>query len=411
MVFFMGHKIYNEAKWEERTLTMSELTSKLNGLLQQAIDRGEIAGANLLIIKDGSDLVYTEAGYANVDKAIPFKRDTICRIYSMSKPITAVAAMILVERGQLELGQPVGDILPEFRDMKVYEDGRRVPAKRCMLVKDLMCMTSGLSYGGEDTAGQQVWRILEDMDARLYGTNPVSTEELVKRIASCDLSFHPGDQWMYGTSADVLGYVIQKVTGVSYGEFLQKEIFGPLGMADTGFYVPEEKKGRLADVYERTPDGIKVYETNHLGIRYNGVGAPAFESGGAGLLSTVDDYAKFAMMLMNDGTYNGVQILKPATVDFMTKAKLTPWQQESVWRSWDGMYGYTYSNLLRIMAEPGMAQFNTWKGEYGWDGWLGTYFINSPSNKVTILMMCQRRDAGTMDVTKRIRNVLAANLD
>lgn len=390
---------------------MSELTSKLNGLLQRAIHNGEIAGANLLIIKDGKELVYTEAGHANIEKNVPFKRDTICRIYSMSKPVTSVAAMILMERGKLELGQPVGDILPAFRDMKVWEDGKQVPAKRWLLVKDLLCMTSGLSYGGEDVAGQQVWRILEDMDARLYEDNPVSTEEFAERIAACDLSFHPGAEWMYGTSADILGCVIQKVTGMPYGEFLKKEIFEPLGMTDTGFYVPEEKKHRLAEAYERTADGVKVYETNHLGIRYNGVGAPAFESGGAGLLSTVDDYAKLAAMLMNGGTYNGVQILKPKTVEFMTTAKLTPWQQESVWKSWDGMYGYTYSNLLRIMIEPGMAQFNTWKGEYGWDGWLGTYFCNSPSNKVTILLMCQRRDAGTMDVTKRIRNVLAANLD
>ncbi len=389
---------------------MSELTNKLNALLQRAIANGEIAGANLLIMKDGKELAYTEAGCANVEKGTAFKRDTICRIYSMSKPITSVAAMILMERGQLELGQPVGDILPSFRDMKVWEDGRRVPAKRCLLVKDLLCMTSGLSYGDEGTAGQQVWRILENMDARLYSDNPMTTEEFTERVAACDLSFHPGDAWMYGTSADILGMVIKKITGMPYGDFLKKEIFEPLGMNDTGFYVPEEKKSRLADAYERTPDGIKLYETNHLGIRYNGVGYPAFESGGAGLLSTVDDYAKLATMLLNGGTYNGVQILKPSTVEYMTTAKLTPWQQESLWRSWDGMYGYTYSNLLRIMVEPGMAQFNTWKGEYGWDGWLGTYFINSPSNNVTILMMCQRRDAGTMDVTKRIRNVLAANI-
>lgn len=390
---------------------MGDLTNKLNVLLNQAIENCEIAGANLLLIKDGKEIAYTEAGYANVEKKKPFKRDTISRIYSMSKPVTSAAAMILMERGLLELGQPVGDILESFRDSKVWESDRLIPSRRCLLVKDLLSMTSGLSYGGVDPAGQEVWRILEDMDARLYGDNPVSTMEFAERIGKCGLSFHPGDKWMYGTSADILGAIIEKITGMPYADFLRKEIFEPLGMNDTGFYVPEEKRHRLADVYEKTSDGMKLYETNHLGIKYTMDKEPAFQSGGAGLVSTIDDYSRFATMLMHKGTYEGRQILKPHTVEFMTTGKLTPWQQDSLWRSWEGMYGYGYGNLMRVMEEPGMAFFETWKGEYGWDGWLGTYFCNSPSNKVTILMTCQRRDAGTMDVTKRIRNVIASNID
>lgn len=389
---------------------MSELTGKLNAVLQQAIDRGEIAGANLLIIRDGRELAYTEVGYANIEQKKPYTRDTICRFYSLSKPITATAAMILMERGQLELGQPVGDIIEAFKDMKVWENGRRVPVRRNLLVKDLLCMTSGLSYGGEDIAGQQVWRILEEMDERLYSDNPMTTMEYIERLGRCELSFHPGEAWAYGTSADVLGAVIQTITGMQYGEFLKQEIFEPLGMTDTGFYVPEEKQHRLADAYEKTPEGVRLYVTNNLGIKYTMDKPPAFESGGAGLVSTIEDYSKFATMLIEKGSYNGRQILKPKTVVYMTTGKLTPWQQESVWKSWEGMYGYGYSNLIRIMEEPGMAQFNTWKGEYGWDGWLGTYFCNSPSNNVTILLTTQRRDAGTMDMTKRIRNVIAAEI-
>ncbi len=389
---------------------MSELTSKLNAVLQQGIEKGEIAGANLLIMKDGKELVYTEAGYANVEQSKPYKRDTICRFFSLSKPITATAAMILMERGQLELGQPVGDILESFKDMKVWENGKKVPIRRNLLIKDLLNMTSGLSYGGEDPAGQQVWRILEEMDARLYGDNPMTTMEYIERLGQCELSFHPGEQWEYGTSADVLGAVIQKITGMPYSEFLKKEIFEPLGMVDTGFYVPEEKQYRLADAYEKSPNGMKLYVTNNLGIKYTMDKPPAFESGGAGLVSTIDDYSKFATMLLQNGNYNGKQILKPKTVEYMTTGKLTPWQQQTVWNKWESMYGYGYSNLVRIMEEPGMAQYNTWKGEYGWDGWLGTYFCNSPSNDITILLTTQRRDAGTMDVTKRIRNVIAAEI-
>lgn len=390
---------------------MSDLTKKLNELLNTAIEKGDIAGANLLVIKDGKELAYTDAGYASIEKGQPFKRDTICRIYSMSKPVTAAAAMILVERGELELGQPVSDILEEFQNQQVWEGDKKVPARRSLLVKDLLNMTSGLPYGDMSPGGLEAVRVFEEMGERLYGDNPMSTMEFATKVAKCGLEFHPGEKWMYGTSADILGAVIEKITGMRYGAFLEKEIFEPLGMKDTGFYISEDKLDRLADVYEKTTDGMKLFETNHLGIKYIKTTPPAFESGGAGLMSTVDDYSKFATMLMQDGIYEGKRILKPTTVKFMTTGKLTPWQQDSLWKSWESMYGYGYGNLMRVMEEPGMAMFMTWKGEYGWDGWLGTYFCNSPANKVTILMNCQRKDAGTMDVTKRIRNVIAANLD
>lgn len=390
---------------------MSNLTKKLNELLEIAIQNGDIAGANLLVIKDGKEVAYTEAGYASIEKNRLFKRDTICRIYSMSKPITSAAAMILVERGELELGQPVSDILEEFKNQQVWEGDTKVPARRSLLVRDLLNMTSGLPYGDMSPGGMEAVQVFEEMDERLYSDNQMSTMEFASKVAKCGLEFHPGEKWMYGTSADILGAVIEKITGMHYGEFLKKEIFEPLGMKDTGFYIAEDKLDRLADVYEKTADGIKLFETNHLGVKYIKTEPPAFESGGAGLMSTLDDYAKFATMLMQGGIYDGRRILKPATVEFMTTGKLTPWQQDSLWKSWESLYGYGYANLMRVMEEPGMAMFMTWKGEYGWDGWLGTYFCNSPSNKVTILMNCQRKDAGTMDVTKRIRNVITANIE
>lgn len=387
---------------------MKELSEKLHGLLERAVENQEIAGASLLVIQKGEEIVYTQAGRAAEGRA--FSRDTIARIYSMSKPITAAAAMLLVERGLLDLGQSVGDILPAYRDPQVWEDGKKVPARRNLLVKDLLNMTSGLSYPGTHESGQEVARIFEEADARLYGEDPMTTRELVDRVGKCGLEFHPGDKWMYGTSADVLGAVIAQVSGMSFGEFLQKELFGPLGMTDTGFYVPPEKQHRLAEVYERTPEGMRPWVTNNLAICYTQHRAPAFESGGAGLVSTIDDYAKFAQMLLNHGRHGEKQILAPKTVEYMTTGKLLPWQQESVWRAWESMAGYGYSNLLRILQEPGMALLNGWKGEYGWDGWLGTYFCNSPANDTTVLLFCQRRDAGTMEITRKLRNAITAEL-
>lgn len=381
------------------------LTDKLHSLLSQGIADGEIAGMNILVIKDGQELAYTQAGFADVEAGKPFARDTICRIYSMTKPVTAVAAMILMERGVLDLGMPVAKIIPAFENLQVWENGKKVPPRRNLLVKDLLSMTSGLSYPGTDESGREVAAVFEEADARLYGDHPMSTMELAERIAHCGLAFHPGEKWMYGTSADVLGAVIEMLSGMPYGDFLQKEIFEPLGMVDTDFFVPEEKQHRLARVYEQGRP-MKPIVTNNLAICCTMHRQPAFQSGGAGLVSTIDDYAKLAQSLLG----HGVQILQRSTVKFMTEAKLLPWQQDSLWHSWESMYGYTYGNLCRILTEPGMALANGWQGEYGWDGWLGTYLCNSPQNDVTVLMFTQRKDAGTMEITRKIRNVLTAQL-
>lgn len=382
-----------------------ELSERLHGLLEQAVKDGEVAGMNVLVIKDGAQIAYAQAGYADVESGKAFERDTICRIYSMTKPVTATAAMILMERGALDLGMPVANILPAFRNLTVWEEGKRVPPRRNLLMKDLLSMTSGLSYPAMDESGQEVARVFEEADKRLYGDDPMSTMELAEKIAACGLAFHPGEKWMYGTSADILGAVIETLSGMPFGDFLKKEIFEPLEMHDTGFYVPEEKRHRLASVYEQGQP-VRPIITNNLAICCAMHREPAFQSGGAGLVSTIDDYAKLAQSLLG----HGKQILKPATVQFMTEAKLLPWQQDSLWHSWESMYGYTYGSLMRILRESGMALLNGWEGEYGWDGWLGTYFCNSPKNDVTVLMFTQRKDAGTMEITRKVRNVIKGGI-
>lgn len=385
---------------------MDKLTEKLQTILERSVAAGEMAGANLLILRHGEEIAYAQAGFADVEQKKPFARDTISRLYSMSKPITAAAAMLLVQDGLLDLEQPLSGVLPGFRNLRVWEDNRKVPASREIFVSDLLNMTSGLPYPADDAAGQEAAMVFEDLGRRLHGENPMTTMEFAQRIGGCALSFQPGAKWMYGTSADILGAVVEAVSGQRFGSFLKERIFDPLGMEDTGFYVPTEKQHRLAEVYEQTPDGVKRFETYNLGIDYQMTKSPAFESGGAGLASTVEDYGKFARMLIR----NGDGLMSPAAVKRMTQARLLPWQQESAWRSWDGLAGYGYGSLMRILEEPGMARVFGWKGEYGWDGWLGCYFINSPENGISVLMTTQRRDAGTLPVTRKLRNALAAEL-
>ncbi len=383
-----------------------ELSQRIQQLLDSAIVAGELAGASVLVMKNGKELAYTQAGFADREKGRPFTRDTIARLFSMTKPVTAVASMILMERGVLDFGQALGDVLPWFREVQVWENGKRTPARRNILIKDLLNMTSGLPYGASDAAGLEAAKMYDEAISRLYGENPMTTMEITKRLAAGGLSFQPGSQWMYGSSADVLGAAIEQITGMTLGDFLQKELFTPLGMKDTDFYVPQRKQDRLAQIYESTPEGMKPYETNNLAIQYTMERNPAFQSGGAGLCGTIDDYARFAQMLLQGGSYDGIQILRPETVEYLTTGKLMPWQQDSLWRSWESMLGYGYSNLLRILEEPKMSAFHGWKGEYGWDGWLGTYFCNSPENGVTVLMFTQRRDSGTMPITRKLRNVI-----
>ena len=199
------------------------------------------------------------------------------------------------------------------------------------------------------------------------------------------------------------------VAGKSFGEFLKENIFMPLGMVDTGFEVPEEKRNRLAKTYQQGKEGLEEYTGNNLGILISMEKKPRFESGGAGLVSTIDDYSHFAQMLLNKGEFKGVHILAPKTVEYMTNCKLPDFLDQEV-ATWDSLRGHSYGNLMRMMNRPELAIFNGSKGEYGWDGWLGPYFSNDPTNQITFLMMQQKTDTGTTPYTRKLRNIVAASL-
>lgn len=387
-----------------------ETIEKMQKVLQQAVDEKIIAGGNLMTLQDGRELCYQEAGMADVAGGVPVRRDTIFRMYSMSKPITSAAAMILMERGVIDLMDPVSRYLPGFVGQKVWTPEGPKPVRREMLIKDLLSMTSGLPYGDESNeAGRQSQLIFDEAIARLRTEHPMTTVELANRLGRNDLHFQPGEHFMYGTSADVMGAVVEIASGMSFGEFLRKEIFEPLGMEDTGFYVPEEKQSRLSKVYTngKVP---QEYTFDHLAIMNEMKRPPAFESGGAGLVSTIDDYAAFAKMLLGGGLYNGHRILSERTVQYMTTCHLNEQQLMTLRRDWNGLDGYSYGNFMRVMMDPGRAYYMAFEGEYGWSGWLGSYFFNAPKEKLTFLLMFQLTDSGITRLTRCLRNVLAAGL-
>ena len=389
--------------------------NNIQNVLGEYIAKKLVAGVNILLYKDNNEIGYWESGFADVEAQKKYSRDTICRMYSMSKTVTAVAAYKLIEQGKLDVGQQLKDILPDFAEVTVCSDtgpvGTPHPATRPILIQDLLNMTSGYGYGayweGSTYGEHQTSKLIDELNADVAGENKITTQEFARRISKIPLNFEPGTDYQYGYSADILGAVIEKVSGQKFSDFLKQNIFEPVGMEDTAFYVPQLKQPRLSKIY-RT--GLEEFTGCNLGVGYKMDRPPAFESGGAGLCSTVDDYMKFGLMLMNRGKLDNKQILQSATVDFMTNAVLRDDIQQKFNQKMEHLSGYTYCNLLRIATEPGKCKALTTKGEYGWDGWLGPYLGIDPVNKLVVVMTMQKVDAGTWDLTRKIKNIIYSSI-
>ena len=383
------------------------LQEKLTACLERAVENHEAAGINLLVLRDGAELCYAQAGKADIESGKPVARDSIFRLYSQSKPVTAAAVMILADRGIIDLMAGADQYLPGFRNPRVvHPDGTVTRALRAPWIIELLSMTGGLSYPDADPAGQYAARVFEEDQEQILAGGGMGTVEFCNRLGEQPLAFEPGTGWRYSTCADILGAVVEAASGKKFSRFLQEEIFGPLGMQDTAFWVPEEKLDRRVTFDRRIPGGLEEFRNMHLAVgKYDR--EPAFESGGAGLVSTLDDYAKFAAMLMQDGAYEGHQILSPAVVRFMTAPRLGPEVRRNLW---DSLNGYNYGCLVRVCDRPGACAIFTEEGEYGWDGWLGTYFANLPGQGITFLLNQNAPDTGTAGVTRKCRNILAAEL-
>lgn len=388
----------------KKLMIFMNLKEKLTACMEDAIAREEVAGASMLVLRHGAEVVYAAAGMADREAGKPMARDTIHRLFSQSKPITAAAVMLLVERGEIDLCAPVESFLPGFKNQQVLTESGLEPARRQATVMDLLGMTAGLCYPGDDPAGRAAAALFAENDARVLRGEGMSTLELCNRMGQLPLAFHPGEHFRYSTCADVLGAVVEVAGKKPFARFLEEEIFQPLGMKDTAFWVPAEKRGRFAQAYIQ-PGALRPYRQTHLEVGdYDR--EPVFASGGAGLVSTLDDYAAFATMLLEGGRYPGGQLFQPETVRFLTSPQLGPQLLADVWNSLDG---FSYGKLMRVMRDPGRYPGLSRMDEYGWDGWLGTYFANFPHEQMTMLMMTQRTDHGTGPLTRKLRNLLLSS--
>lgn len=392
----------------------------IQSVFDEAVAAKKVAGLNCAVYEKGREIGYWQSGHADVENGKLFNRDTICRLFSMSKPITAVAAWILIEQGKIDIADEVGKYIPEFWNLQIsYDKGRKGTTQktyRNVTIQDLLNMTSGYTYGAwseESPLGEHLTSdFIAELNTDCLGPNKITTYEFAKKMASIPVSFEPGTNYAYGLSADIMGAVIEVVSGMKYGEFLKQNIFEPLGMKDTGFYVPAEKQDRLSCVYA-CKDGKNVvkFESPNLGIQNKMDHAPAFESGGAGLCSTLDDYLKFALMLVNGGELNGIRILQKKTVEYLSKARLRDNLQEKFNQNMEHWAGHTYCNFLRVAFEPGKANYIAAQNEFGWDGWLGPYVNIDLENQIVIVMLMQKTDSGTWEVTRKMKNIVYSSIE
>ena len=351
--------------------------------LNRFVSSGQIAGCAVRIMQNDEVRYEGSFGYADIESKVPMRSgDTIFPIASMSKVITVAGIMQLYEQGLFKMWDPVSEYLPGFKNPKVAQekpDGsfEIVDAKGEVTLRQLFTMTSGVPYPWADTAAGRI-RIEKEKEYEASGKPVPGNVEFSNLVGRLPLAFEPGERWMYGFSIDVLGAVIEVLSGKTLGKYLKENIFDPLGMEDTGFFVPAEKHDRIATLYH-IQENLKPDERDYPSL------SPAFESGGGGLFSTVRDYSRFAQMLLHKGTLDGVRILGRKTVDLISTDHLTPEQRKS--DSWDTQRGYGYGLGVRVMTNPELAGSNGSVGEWGWDGAFGNWFCVDPKENLTCVYL------------------------
>ncbi len=384
----------------------------IDKLIEDEISEGLLAGASLCVWRHGEKQYRKDYGIRDLSLHDPMPHNAVFRLYSATKPITAAAAMILVERGQLDLLDPVSKYLEGFKNQTVYENGAKVPVKREVTVKDLLNMTSGLVYPGEDPindpAGEEMKLVFDREIELIKNGHGHSTVDFCNEIGRVPLAFQPDTKWRYGTGADIVGAVIESAAKMPFRQFLKDELFEPLGMQDTDFYVPQEKRNRLVTMtqFDESSHGLIAYKGSNLAI-FDLPENPAFSSGGAGLFSTVDDYGKFANMLLNNGIYNNTRILGKNNVQFLRTNHLTSEQLKCI--EWEQLKGYGYGNFMRVMLDNSIAASNGNVGEYGWDGWAGVYFAIDPQEDMVIEYFISRIDYEPHAMRRRMRAIIYAD--
>lgn len=388
----------------------SERLRRIDGFIQgQYIDQGRLRGAQVLVARRGEVAHRGVFGMMDAERGRPMGEDTLFRIYSMTKPLTSAAFMMLVEESLVALDDPVSRFIPEWRDLGVYESGfiddfRTRPPTRRMLIVDLLRHTSGLTYGFQrQTNVDAAYRKLG-----LEGlTGTVDLDGMIKALAGLPLQFSPGEAWNYSVSTDVVGYLVGKISGRTFEDFLQARLLDPLGMTDTGFMVPPDKADRLAACYALGRRGVVLQDDPRASPFLQ---PPTFISGGGGLVSTADDYLRFCRMILNGGELDGQRLLSPKTIALMGLNHL-PGGRDIAGMSRSMFSEAAYEGLgfglgFATTVDPSLTLIPSTKGDLAWGGAASTYFWIDPVEDLIVILMTQLMPSASYPIRRQLRTLV-----
>lgn len=392
-------------------------------LTAQYIDPGKIAGCQTLVSRHGQPAYFSSLGQMDRERGRAMQDDTIFRIYSMTKPITSVALMTLYEQGYFQLNDPVHRVIPEWRDLQVYVSGEgaeivtRKP-ERPMTFRHILSHQSGLTYGGGLLAllGEGVRVKLHPVDrayvdAGIERTRSETLRSFIEKLAHMPLRYDPGERWMYSYSTDVCGYLVEAISGKPFDEYLQEVIFGPLGMKDTGFFVPAEKAGRFAAGYRRAGDkSLRLADDPETSTYLQ---RPAFFSGGGGLASTIADYYRFCEMLRRGGDLDGARVLGPRTIDLMRQNHLTGGTDLSKMAigafsetAYEGIgFGLGFAMTIDSIESGTIAG-----DDFYWGGAASTIFWVDAKEDLVVIFMTQLVPSATFNFRGQLKSIVYSSI-
>ena len=383
-------------------------------LKRKYVEAGRLAGTQLLVYRRGQIVHNAVQGLADVERKVAVADDTIFRIYSMTKPITTVAFMMLVEEGRVALDEPVHKYIPEWAGLGVFQAGvaplflTRPPA-RPMLIIDLLRHTSGLTYGFQQrTNVDAAYRAQKIGEVEKSGT----LASMIADLAKIPLEFSPGEAWNYSVATDVVGYLVEKISGMPFEQFLQQRIFDPLGMVDTGFVVPEDKIPRLVDAWAMAPgNGVTLFDRGEASLWATPTG---FCSGGGGLVSSTADYHRFCSMMLAGGTLDGTRILGRKTIELMTMNHL-PGRSDLASLS-TSLFSETqnagvgFGLGFAVNQDPARTMLPGSIGEYYWGGMFSTAFFIDPVEQLTMIFMTQLTPSSSWPIRRELKTLIYSAL-
>ena len=377
--------------------------------IESYVQQGKIPCGVCLVHRFGQEAYFHSAGYSDIENETAVERDSVFRIYSMTKPITSVALMMLYEQGKFQLDDPVAKYVPAWKNMTVYESGtgssmKSRPVSTPLTIKHLLTHTSGLTYGFmSNHPVDSIYR-----ERKVQGGDETSTlADMMQRLADVPLLYEPGTQWRYSVATDVCGYLVQLFSDRDLDQFVKEAICDPLGMQETDFCVFSDSANRLAACYTYSPGGIQLQDAQ-AGSRY--LKRPSFFSGGGGMVSTVDDYQRFAQMLLNKGELDGVRLLGRKTVEYMTSNHLPgnvdlAAMGQPVF-SETSFAGIGFGLGFSVVIDPPTASVLDSVGEYAWGGAASTYFWVDPVESLTVVFMTQLLPSSTWPIRRELKTLV-----